>query len=322
MMEWNPARLGASTSSSDPSSIQSDGEVDRQLSAVARQLEGQLAWPTLALAVAVLTGFCGVTTLELYEILPRWAAIWLNTIAAIAAFTPLHEAVHHSVSGGATTRRWLDTVVGHLCGIVCLLEFGMFRRLHLAHHRFANVAGADPDCQLNQTRFGAVVIGCLTIIPSYLATDMRRVMAHGRTGARSDRATSWPLLGQVLKTAVFYAVPVSLLFTGFGFDVLTLWVIPAILGMACVSLGHWTLHVPCESTERFTSARTIHADGLLGVGLRTLYYGLNDHLVHHLFPRIPFYLQNKAFRLMRPALEHKGSEIVTLGAGHGRSPSG
>ncbi len=38
------------------------------------------------------------------------------------------------------------------------------------------------------------------------------------------------------------------------------------------------------------------------------------HLVHHLFPRVPFYRYGTCFHALRPDLEARGADIVDLGS--------
>ena len=40
----------------------------------------------------------------------------------------------------------------------------------------------------------------------------------------------------------------------------------------------------------------------------------NFHLIHHLFPRIPFYLYPNAFRSLKPVLEKEHAHIYEFGA--------
>jgi beta-carotene hydroxylase len=39
----------------------------------------------------------------------------------------------------------------------------------------------------------------------------------------------------------------------------------------------------------------------------------NFHLIHHLFPRVPFYLYSKAFRSLKPVLERERAHIYEFG---------
>jgi beta-carotene hydroxylase len=44
-----------------------------------------------------------------------------------------------------------------------------------------------------------------------------------------------------------------------------------------------------------------------------LYMFQNFHLIHHLFPRIPFYLYPKAFRQLKPVLDREKAHVYEFG---------
>jgi beta-carotene hydroxylase len=45
----------------------------------------------------------------------------------------------------------------------------------------------------------------------------------------------------------------------------------------------------------------------------SVYMFQNFHLIHHLFPRVPFYLYPRAFRSLRPVLEKERAHIYEFG---------
>jgi len=49
-----------------------------------------------------------------------------------------------------------------------------------------------------------------------------------------------------------------------------------------------------------------------------LYMFQNFHLIHHLFPRIPFYLYPNAFQSLEPVLEKEHAHIYVYDFGHER----
>ena len=44
-----------------------------------------------------------------------------------------------------------------------------------------------------------------------------------------------------------------------------------------------------------------------------LYLFQNFHLIHHLFPRVPFYLYPNAFRSLKPVLDREQAHIYEFG---------
>ena len=70
-----------------------------------------------------------------------WALIPVQGVLIVFLFTLEHECTHQTPF--ANTR--LNEAVGHLCGFLLLLPFLWFRYFHLAHHRWTNLPGKDPE---------------------------------------------------------------------------------------------------------------------------------------------------------------------------------
>ena len=63
-------------------------------------------------------------------------------------------------------------------------------------------------------------------------------------------------------------------------------------------------HKPHEVHERYRDTNVFWVKGkILEPMVNWLYMFQNFHLVHHLFPRVPFYLYPKAFRSLKPVLD-------------------
>ncbi len=56
-------------------------------------------------------------------------------------FTLEHECTHKTPFASAPLNEW----VGRLCGLILMLPFGWFRYFHLAHHKWTNIDGKDPE---------------------------------------------------------------------------------------------------------------------------------------------------------------------------------
>lgn len=70
-----------------------------------------------------------------------WLLLPVQGVLIVFLFTLEHEATHKTPF--ASER--LNEAVGHLCGFLLLLPFQWFRYFHLAHHRWTNIAGKDPE---------------------------------------------------------------------------------------------------------------------------------------------------------------------------------
>ena len=97
---------------------------------------------------------------------------------------------------------------------------------------------------------------------------------------------------------------------GYGIEALCLWLIPT--WIASGALGFvldWIPHHPHTNTGRWTNARILDCSWLTVPML-----GQNYHLVHHLWPRVPFYRYGILFHAQRELLISHGSPIVSPGA--------
>jgi beta-carotene hydroxylase len=83
---------------------------------------------------------------------------------------------------------------------------------------------------------------------------------------------------------------------------------------ALAFLFDWLVHNPHEQpvTERYRATNAF----LFRRAHRTLtwlYLWQNFHLIHHLFPRVPFYRYETVFDRIRPLLNARGANVKTVG---------
>ncbi|MEO1084621.1 MAG: fatty acid desaturase, partial [Acidobacteriota bacterium] len=265
-----------------------------------RRHAGFIAWPTLLMAVVVLAGWVGVAALAWRGAIGLGAAFCLQTVLAYLAFTPLHEASHGNIAGRERRLKGLERTLGWLSGVPLLVPFPAFRKLHLDHHGHTNDHEQDPDFWVAGDSRWAVLGRCLTILPHYY---WRIVAGAVRSPSTRDSASIGALLGYAALAAAFTAA-------GHGAWVLATWVGPALLAAALLAFAFdWLPHHPHSERSRYRNSRI-----LLYPGLGLLLASQNLHLIHHLYPRIPFYRYAPFFREVRTTLESKGAPIVDLAA--------
>ena len=261
------------------------------------------AWPTILMATGSIFGLIVVTWLNLNGMLADWLAFILNTYLLISCFTPLHESVHNNIALPGGRLPWLNNLLGFISGGLLFLPFHLFAFIHLSHHRFAN-SDLDPDYWLHSKSYIGAISKCATAIPHYL-------LCYQRACASSPEILKRNLTG-LAGTATVYLLPVVIALLGYGKPLLLLWVGPAILAVGLLTFLHWTLHRPYTRRGRFRDANVIWAPGFFGKFLNFIYQMQNYHLVHHLFPRIPFYLQIEAFDELEETITLKGGRIVNV----------
>jgi len=287
---------GAETGRSTPD----DGAPARE---VWRRFVGPVAWRTLALGLVVVAGEALVWTLALRGLAPLWAGSLAASVLAYLAFTVMHEASHGNIHGETRALRGLAEALGWLAGLTLFAPFSAFRVLHLRHHSFTNHPEKDPDHWVKGEGPLSVLARCAVIVPRYV-WDFLVGPSSRSEQARAARATATLAL-LTMAALVLASIPLGLFTT-----VLALWVGPAIAASTVLALAFdWLPHAPHTERRRFRDTRVI-----LGPGLTTLLVSQNLHLIHHLYPRVPFYRYREVFDATRAELEREGAEIVELGA--------
>jgi fatty acid desaturase len=251
-----------------------------------------IAWATLALSAACLSVWVGSLLALATESLPAYVTVPLSTVAAFATFTPLHDASHQALARS----RWVNEVVGRLAAIPLLFGvFGAFRYLHLEHHKFTNEPERDPDHWVALGPSWLLPLRWMTIEYPYITMYRRRLRPAKRI-ERFELRTALPLLVAVIAVASYM---------GYGRAVLFGWYLPAkvaafLLAYAFDYLPHRPHLVPAR-VDRFR-ATIVQSDPW-----RTpLLLYQNYHLIHHLYPAIPFYRYSRVWRAQRETLLARG----------------
>ncbi|RMF02585.1 MAG: hypothetical protein D6773_08450 [Alphaproteobacteria bacterium] len=286
-------------------------DADRTAQKVIRNYQGMVAWPSVILAFALIASFALVCTLGAMRIIPLWGGMILNSLILYAIQTPLHEACHGNIAGRDGRWMWLNHLIGYLCGALLLHEYKAFRHMHLMHHRDTNDEELDPDHWVDVKHPLAVLFRCLTIVPYYHHFFFKQV------ALKPDQPGNFKVAAHVIAAYwVLYSIAFWLIVFGYWREVVMLWLLPHWLGSALIIFFFaWLTHQPHVAKERYRDTNVFLVNGPLAKVVDWLYLFQNFHLIHHLYPRIPFYLYRKVFSELRPVLEKQGSRIYPL-TGH------
>jgi beta-carotene hydroxylase len=275
---------------------------------IAKELSPALAWPTLFLAVMLPATLWTTVGLELAHAVPLWICIPVLTVLSYAHYTLVHESIHGNLAPGYPGLRQLNTVVGWIGALGLSYNWPMMMRAHTLHHAHTNTE-EDPDIWVKGS-FGQLLAKWLlinvfmTLIPlvllKYIAPGQYRRAASHLRGSEVMQAS-----------AVTFAVLLLLglsIYYGRIWDWVFLLFIPTRL--AALILGiffSWLPHYPFDQTERYLNTRI----SLWPAGT-FLTLQQNLHLMHHLWPSVPFYNYARLYRRLRPVLTAKGSRIEGL----------
>lgn len=228
--------------------------------------------------------------------LPGWPLLLLvQGILLVFLFTLEHEATHKTPFASEQVNEW----VGRCCGFVVLLPFEWFRYFHLAHHRWTNIDGKDPELASDKPATLQAWALHVSGLPYWIA-EIRLLadLARGRTKAdylpqnalpRIVTEARWMLLGYGL-------VIVSLLASPLLFWV---WLLPLLLGQPALRVYLLAEHGDCPRVANmFENTRTTFTTALI----RFLAWNMPYHVEHHVYPAVPFHQLPALHKLMKDEL--------------------
>ncbi len=280
---------------------------------IAVELSPAVAWPTLVLAVILPITLLGVITLGFTGALPLWLCTPVLAIVSYAHYTLVHESIHGNVVAKPKGAAWINTVVGWIGALGMGMGWPALQRTHVLHHSHTNTE-RDPDIFVKGT-FVQLLRKWLISAPMSLMPMFMLRFINAERYKRLGTILSPAEIAQVSAvTLLNLALLIAAIATGHVAQWLMLWFLPTRLGMLALNIFfQWLPHHPFDQTERYLNTRAS-----LWAGGTFLLLQQNLHLVHHLWPSVPFYNYARLFRRLRPVLKAEGSRIEGLMVGPGR----
>jgi beta-carotene hydroxylase len=270
---------------------------------------GEFAGATVALFVVLVASYAGSVALVATGRVPLWFGMVVNVALAYGCYTVHHEANHGNISGRRRSLRWVDDLLGRVVAVPITLSFRGFAPLHLLHHAHTNDQERDPDI---------FVAGPATAIPvkwlvQVVAVSVVRalpIVGHPMTASIIPPVDGDTTEGRAIKRMrrfdqLALVALVAAFLLGFGWYALLLWWLPGKLsGLVLMTTFQWLPHHPHTETDRYRNTRVnvfvLSTPALLEQ---------DHHLMHHLFPRVPWYRYRRLFTEIRPILEKNNARI-------------
>lgn len=237
----------------------------------------------LTMVVLATTGYC-------FWGLPGWIYFISNTISWHLLGTVVHDACHDT----AHKNRIVNAALGHISAFFICTTYPVFTRAHMQHHANVNDPDNDPDHYVSTG-------GPLLLIP--VRFFYHEVFCFKRSLWRRYEFYEWMLARLILFSIIGWTVYRDGLQSGGAFSfIMTYWFLPAmVVGLVLGLFFDYLPHRPFQERDRWKNART-YASPILNV----LIMGQNYHLIHHLWPSIPWYNYQRAYYATKPLLDEKG----------------
>ncbi len=237
---------------------------------------------------------------------PYWGLLLpVQGVLIIFLFTLEHECTHRT----PFRQGWLSEIVGRFCGFLLVLPFGWFRAFHLAHHRWTNQPGLDPELDGQKPDALRDWIWHVSGLP-YWISEVRLVLdlARGQGQARYVLDGALPAMRREARVmlGLYALVMLSFLVTPV---LLWVWVIPVILGQPVLRLYLLAEHGDCpQVANMFANTRTTFTTAIV----RFLAWNMPYHTEHHVWPAVPFHRLPDLHRRMKDCLQVTAEGYTTF----------
>jgi fatty acid desaturase len=238
------------------------------------------------IGLAILLGFTGFCVSQAMETAWIWLAMFFHGIVIVHLFSLQHECVHYTVF----RTRWLNDVVGSLCGWIIVVPNRFFRYEHCNHHTYTNLKSKDPEL-IELPRSLWQYIFYLSSWPYWKGKILELVRHVG--GRISDVEAAfvpreeWATI--ILEARIMslgYLVIVGMCTYSGWWAPLWYWWLPLLLGEPVMRAIRVTEHVGRPNVDDLrANTRTC----LVSAPLRFLCWNMNFHAEHHYASSVPFH---------------------------------
>ncbi|NEO97275.1 MAG: beta-carotene hydroxylase [Symploca sp. SIO2E9] len=252
--------------------------------------------PTLLMFIVAISliviSICGYWLWDWYD----WCCFGLNVLALHMSGTVIHDASHNC----AHRNPLANALMGHGSALMLGFAFPVFTRVHMQHHANVNDPENDPDHFVSTG-------GPLWLIAARFF--YHEIFFFKRRLWRKYELWEWFFSRALVAGVIYFACQ-----QGFLGYIMNFWFVPAlVVGLALGLFFDYLPHRPFQERDRWKNAR-VYPSPILNL----MIMGQNYHLIHHLWPSIPWYNYQPAYRAVQPLLDQKGCD-QSLGLLEGKS---
>jgi Na+-transporting NADH:ubiquinone oxidoreductase subunit F len=220
-----------------------------------------------------------------------WAALPYLVYAVLYASTS-DSRWHESSHGTAFRTDWLNNTLYEIASFMVMRESTVWRWSHTRHHSDTIIVGRDPEIAVPRPPdLKALVLGFfnLTVYPKYF----RHIILHALGRMSADEKTyipesEFPKVYRMARIYVLiYAAVVALAVSQRSILPLMFIGLPNLFGSWLMGIYGLTQHAGLAENvlDHRLNCRTVHMHPIN----RFLYWNMNYHVEHHMFPLVPYH---------------------------------
>lgn len=215
-----------------------------------------------------------------------WPAMFIHGIVWVHHFALQHECVHYT----AFRTRWLNEVIGNICGFAIILPNRFFRYEHCDHHTYTQIHGKDPELielPISLVRYAWIV----SSIP-FWKQKFKEIIHHawGQFSAAEEKFVPQDdrisLVVEARIMLTLYGAILVICIASNWWAPLWYWWLPLLMGEPVMRLIRMTEHVGRPNIHDMkVNTRT----NIVSLPMRFLAWNMNYHAEHHYAASVPFH---------------------------------
>ena len=266
-------------------------EIDRKRMRELMQRSDRRALIDTALWLGLLVGFGALGS----WLFLRGSLWWIPVL--VLGYGPLYGTAgdsrwHEAGHGTAFRTQWMNNVVYHIACFMMVRSPTAWRWSHTRHHTDTIIVGSDPEIITPRPpQVGRLALNLFGLVDAPLAWWQMLRHAAGRMGEDEQLyipESEWPKVHREARVWVaIYAAVIAVTLVWWNPLPLLLVPGPRIYGTWLHLLFGMSQHLGLaeDVTDHRLNSRTIHMNPVF----RFLYWNMNYHVEHHIFPNVPFH---------------------------------
>ena len=286
----------------DYSNLDNTGDIDKTERLIAAKYTRTVPWGAVVWAFSNLAIWLSLWPLVLLDIMPLWLGFIIASINVSLSYLPSHEAQHNIIARRGQRLRWLNELVGHISVIPLAQPYRVLRDTHMEHHAHTNDPQLDPDYSVHAPGDFAFLIN--SIKRRQPGSDANEDYAN----ALQRKGKGHVLIDALAYNFVYLGFLVGMAWSGYALEAALLWWLPRHIALTYIQYYlSWAPHHPGNAKGRYQNTRGFKSQ----IG-NLLSLGMQYHIVHHLYPRIPLSKTPAAYRELKPILQQRGCDLGDL----------
>jgi Na+-transporting NADH:ubiquinone oxidoreductase subunit F len=221
-----------------------------------------------------------------------WFAVFPYIVYSVFYASTSDSRWHESSHGTAFKTDWMNNTLYEIASFMVFRQSTVWRWSHTRHHSDTIIRGHDPEIAVPRPpKLKKILLGFIGLSGSI--PELRRIVLHARGKIDPEVATYLPeheYSKVIFKARVYLAVYLAVISLSIYFkSLLPLMYIglPTILGGWLMPVYGLTQHAGLQENvlDHRLNCRTVYMNRIH----RFLYWNMNYHVEHHMFPLVPYH---------------------------------